>query len=87
MLSVSDDGIFSGSIRPSQIPPNWVGEPLPDDAGWRWSDPGNRSNAVRLFRGDPNSVEPDGRDPYVVVTVDGHLVDNRGERTGQRLLD
>jgi hypothetical protein len=75
------DALFTGRIRPKQIPEDWIGEPLPDGRGWRWSDPNDRSNAVRLLRGASEA------DDYVVVTVKGNVLDRSGKPTGQILND
>jgi hypothetical protein len=80
-ISVQDiEGIFTGTVRPRQIPGDWHGEPLPDRAGWRWFDPNNRGNSVRFYRGE-------GAAPYVVVTVSGAIIGPDGKPTGERLDD
>ena len=74
------EGVLTGTVRPPQIPDDWKGEPLPDRAGWRWLDPNDRGNSVRIYRGD-------GEAPYVVVTVAGDVIGRDGKPTGERLDD
>lgn len=57
--------VFYGEIRPGNIPANWNGEPLPKNKGWRWFNPRNRGDSVRIYKGDKL---------YVVITVDGELL-------------
>ena len=75
---MSEEELYDGTIRPPQIPDNWMGEPLPNGEGWRWYNPSNRGDSVRIFRAD---------EPYVVVTVDGNLIGGDGQPTGERLAD
>jgi hypothetical protein len=79
--------VLLGLTRPRSIPPNWIGEPLPNNEGWRWSDPKNRGNAVRIHRRSPTASNAIDRDTYVVVTRDGQLMDASGRPTGKLLRD
>lgn len=82
-----DDDILSGRERPRQIPLDWVGEPLPMGKGWRWFDPKDRGDSVRIYRGDPRAEHPVDRDMYVIVTVKGETLDAQGTPTGEFLRD
>lgn len=82
-----ESNVLLGLSRPRNIPPNWIGEPLPNNEGWRWSDPKNRGNAVRIHRGSPNAANPIDRNMYVVITKDGQLLDASGRPTGKLLRD
>jgi len=82
-----EEGVYTGAVRPRQIPADWSGEPLPDDLGWRWYNPRNRRDSVRLYRGDPASRDASTRQPYVVVTVNGELLGPDGKPLGQYLDD
>lgn len=86
-MNQDEAGVFNGTIRPAQIPPDWAGEPLPRNYGWRWYNPTNRLDSVRLYRGDPKSWDLSKRDPYVVITVNGQLIDRDGKPTGTYLRD
>ena len=79
--------LFSGEVRPPNVPPHWVGESLPLGQGWCWSNPQNRGDSVRLFRGDPEDPQPSKQRPYVLVTVNGILLGHDGRPTGEKLND
>ena len=86
-MTQEDEDIFSGKARPPQVPPDWRGEPLPGNAGWRWYDPANRLDSVRLYRGGPKSADPSKREPYVVITKNGELIGRDGRPLGIYLKD
>ncbi len=86
-ISRNDEAILTGTERPRTIPKNWKGEPLPDGKGWRWFDPADRGNIVRIYRGVQNAPNRVDRDTYVVVTVKGELIDDQGKPTGEFLRD
>ena len=73
--------------RPKQIPPNWICEQLPDAKGWRWSDPANRNNAVRIYDGDSHSERLEDQSPYVIITVNGELIGSDSQKLGEFLYD
>jgi|GEM_PF-5522787 len=83
----SEGSDYDGTRRPRQIPPHWNGEPLPAGAGWRWFDPEDRTNAVRLYRGDPSASDPSTKQPYVVITVKGQVIGPDGQPIGETLID
>lgn len=78
---MNEDDLLTGKLRPPQIPPEWIGEPMPHNGGWRWSDPANRGNAVRIVRGEADIGS------YVVVTVKGNVIGADGQPTGETLND
>ena len=73
------DDMLSGKARPPQIPVDWIGSSTRSAPGWRWDDPSNPGNSVRLFRGDPNDPDPWRREPFVVVVRDGRVVGRDGQ--------
>lgn len=83
----ADEAVLTGKERPRQIPEHWIGESLPDDRGWRWIDPEDRGNSVRIYRGIPDAPDPVDRGTYVVVTVKGEIIDSAGKPTGEFLKD
>ncbi|HLO97857.1 MAG TPA: hypothetical protein VK171_04610 [Fimbriimonas sp.] len=85
--AVELEGELTGKVRPRQIPDNWLGEALPDGKGWRWWDPNNHGNCVRMYRGDPNAESAVDRNAYVVVTSNGELIDRNGKPMGKFLND
>ena len=86
-MNSDEEKMFSGEVRPPNIPVHWLGEPLPSHAGWRWFNPQNRGDSVRLFRGNPQSAKSVEQYPYVIVTVDGNLIGRDGKPTGEQLHD
>ncbi len=86
-MAQRDEEVFSGKVRPPQVPLDWRGEPLPGSAGWRWYNPANRLDSVRLYRGDPKSPDSSKREPYVVITKNGELIGRDGRPLGVYLKD
>jgi hypothetical protein len=76
--STSNAKLVTGELRPSNIPPNWIGKALPEDQGWYWMNPDNRGDCVRIYAAE---------EPFVIVTEDGWLIGEDGQRTGERLED
>ena len=87
MPAPDDELELTGQVRPKLIPKHWIGEPLPDERGWRWCDPNNRNDAVRICRGDPDAADETDRSTYVIITVNGELIARHGEKTGEFLFD
>lgn len=85
--SGDDELELTGKKRPRQIPNDWIGTPIPNGRGFRWTDPRNRGNAVRIFRGDPEASNPVDRHTYVIVTVDGEELNASGGRSGHFIRD
>ena len=63
------EALLTGKARPHQVPPDWVGSRTKSAPGWRWDDPHNSGNSVRIFRGDPSNPDPTKRRRNVVVNV------------------
>ena len=78
---------LSGAARPPQFPVEWRDEPLPDGAGWRWFNPANRGDSVRMYRGVPESSDASIRKSYVIVTRNGQIIGADGKPTGETLDD
>jgi hypothetical protein len=73
------DDWSSGKMRPRQIPANWIGSPTKSAPGWRWDDPENSDNSVRIYQGNPNDPDPSKREPYVVVVSGGVVIGRDGK--------
>ena len=73
------DTIFNGRKRPKQIPENWIGSPTKSSPGWRWDDPTNSGNSVRLLRGVAEDTNPAHRGDFVIVVSDGKVLDTNGQ--------
>ena len=78
---------LTGTATPPIVPAGWSDEPLPEGAGWRWFNPENRGDCVRMYRGDPTSSDASMRKPYVIVTRNGQVIGQDGEPTGKTLDD
>ena len=70
--------LLTGEEKPPIVPENWVGEPLPENQGWAWSNPDNRGDCVRIYAAD---------EPFVVVTKDSMIIGGDEKPTGERLDD
>lgn len=70
--------LFTGKVRPPNVPDNWVGAALPQSQGWAWTDPENHGDCVRIYAGD---------EPFIIVTKDGMVIGGDGKPTGERLDD
>jgi filamentous hemagglutinin len=64
--------------RPRHIPAHWIGSPTVSLEGYRWDDPDNPGNSVRIFKGDPSAGDPAHRAPFVIVVSDGQVLDRTG---------
>ncbi|HTO33302.1 MAG TPA: hypothetical protein VL202_19320 [Pararhizobium sp.] len=76
---MKDEALFTGKERPRQIPTDWIGSPTRSAPGWRWDNPANTGNSVRIFRGDPNHSDPSMRQPFVVVVKNGVTIGADGQ--------
>lgn len=74
----NNEDLLSGKLKPQNIPGDWLGEPLPNNQGWRWFNPNNRGDSVRIYA---------AAEPYVVVTQDGEVLGREGKPTGKFLRD
>jgi len=63
----------------SKIPQNWgPGRPTRTEGGWRWGDPRNPNNSVRMDPGRPDSGWPTQRQDHVVVNSNGRVIGRDG---------
>ena len=63
-----------------QIPQEWEpGQPNKKKPGWRWQDPMNQGNGVRIDRGDTNSHHPSQQVDHVIVRKDGQVIGRNGQ--------
>src|SRR5436190_862081 len=60
------EALLTGKTRPPQVPADWIGSPTKSAPGWRWDDPQNAGNSVRIFRGNPADPDPAKRKDHVV---------------------
>ena len=52
--------------KPAGIPDNWIQKPTRVPGGREYINPSNPNDRVRVMPGDPNSPNPQQREPYVV---------------------
>lgn len=71
--------VLTGQVRPPTVPAHWVGSPTRSAPGWRWDDPANEGNSVRIFRADPGNADVSKRVPYVIVVSNGQVLGNDGQ--------
>lgn len=73
-----------------KIPKEWgEGEQSEKGEGWRWKNPDNPGDEVRIMKGDPNSHYPHQREDYVQLRENYYVIGKDGKRlsggTGERL--
>jgi len=78
-MDPNTEDVLTGKVRPRQIPDNWLGSPAKSAPGWRYDDPDNSGNSVRIYRGDPEDSDPSKRAPYVVVIKNGVALGRDGK--------
>jgi len=55
------------------IPKDWTLKPARGEGGFRYVDPTNEANHIRLMPGQPNSIYKNSREPYMRIhTVNGY---------------
>jgi hypothetical protein len=58
-----------------KIPESWGdAQPNKKKPGWRWRDPANQGNGVRIDRGDADSSFPSQRVDHVILRKDGQPI-------------
>ena len=61
--------------RPENIPEHWIGSRTKSSEGFRWDDPANSGNSMRIFRGDPHDPYPAHREPFIIFIHRGQVLD------------
>lgn len=63
-----------------KIPKNWGdGVPNRKPGGFRWQDPNDQGNGVRIDRGNPNNSQTVQQVDHVVVRVRGNVIGRDGQ--------
>ena len=62
----------------SKIPSNFIEKPNKKNVGFRWQDPNNRNNSIRIDKGDPASPFTSQRVDHVVVNSNGKVIGRNG---------
>lgn len=72
-----------GDWRPDtggKLPEAWgSGKANKKGVGFRWQDPKNQGNGVRIDQGNPNSPFPSQQVDHVIVRVNGRVVGRDGK--------
>ena len=64
----------------SRVPPGWgEGEATNKGEGWRWTNPENQGNGVRIDRGDANNSQPIQQQDHVIVRSGGRVIGRDGQ--------
>jgi hypothetical protein len=67
----------------NKIPDEWVKEPnkkaRKGKEGFRWKDPNNKGNGIRIDRGDPNHRFTSQQVDHVIVNNDGKVIGRNGQ--------
>ncbi|MFJ9786164.1 RHS repeat-associated core domain-containing protein [Amycolatopsis sp. NPDC101161] len=62
-----------------KLPEGWgEGKPNKKGVGFRWQDPKNQGNGVRIDQGNPNSPFPSQQVDHVIVRVNGKVIGRDG---------
>jgi RHS repeat-associated protein len=62
-----------------RIPPSWgPGSASRSGGGWKWADPNNPNNQIRIMPGNPNAKFESQREPYVQIRHDGRVIGRGG---------
>ncbi|GAA2127201.1 WXG100-like domain-containing protein [Actinomadura napierensis] len=63
-----------------KVPDEWGdGKPNKKGVGYRWTDPQNPGNGIRIDEGDPSNPQPAQRVDHVVVRVGGKVIGRDGQ--------
>ncbi|MGE3726321.1 MAG: hypothetical protein AB7I41_12265 [Candidatus Sericytochromatia bacterium] len=82
----------SNNPSPSPTAPNWIPEaaiqkipkewgagiPTRKGEGWRWTDPTNKGNIVRIDKGNPLNSQPTQQVDHVIINADGRILGKDG---------
>jgi hypothetical protein len=79
MVDVATFERWLSGERPPNIPEHWVGSPTRTSEGYRWDDPADAGNSMRMFRGDPGDSDPAHREPFVIMVRGGQVLDVNAE--------
>lgn len=76
-------GRWNGKNPPKEaidkVPGNWAGKANKKKDGWRWEDPKNQGNTIRIDKGEPNSRTPSQQVDHVVITSNGRIIGPDGQ--------
>jgi hypothetical protein len=77
-----------GQSAAEKIPPAWgTGQPNSKGDGWRWQDPANPGNGVRIDRGSPGNSQPSQQPDHVIVRHNGRVIGRDGSPISGSIRD
>ena len=63
-----------------KIPQAWgKGKPNRKEEGWRWKDPQNLGNGIRIDKGNPNHSLPSQQVDHVIIRQNGCVIGRDGK--------
>ena len=77
-----------GQQAADKLPPAWGnGKPNSKGDGWRWQDPSNPGNGVRIDRGNPGNSQPSQQLDHVIVRHNGRVIGRDGSPINGSISD
>ncbi|WP_273863321.1 DUF637 domain-containing protein, partial [Pseudomonas sp. B3G-3] len=63
----------------SKLPESWAVSPNKKGTGFRWQDPKNKGNGVRIDKGEPHISQPTQQVDHVIVRSNGQVIGRDGK--------
>ncbi|WP_257153400.1 two-partner secretion domain-containing protein [Pseudomonas sp. ICMP 561] len=63
----------------SKFPQSWAASPNKKGVGFRWQDPNNKGNGVRIDKGEPSISQPTQQVDHVIVRSNGQVIGRDGK--------
>ena len=63
----------------SKLPEGWNASPNKKGVGFRWQDPKNQGNGVRIDKGEPGISQPTQQVDHVIVRSNGQVIGRDGK--------
>jgi hypothetical protein len=77
-----------GQSASEKMPPAWgTGQPNSKGDGWRWQDPANPGNGVRIDRGSAGNSQPSQQPDHVIVRHNGRVIGRDGSPISGSIRD
>ncbi|WP_373707068.1 RHS repeat domain-containing protein, partial [Neisseria dentiae] len=70
-----------------KIPKEWTKSPNKKGEGFRWQDPNNKGNGVRIDKGNPNHTHPTQQVDHVIVRSNGKVIGRDGNPISGSIKD
>lgn len=63
----------------AKLPTGWIEKPTRKGGGWRWIDPFEINNQIRIDPGRPNVSLPTQQADHVVINHNGRIIGSEGK--------